>query len=118
MHQDKRTDILHRLIAIFFIVAVSGLYCGSTMFMHSHEVGDVTVWHSHPFAGAQHGSTAQILTIDQLNNVVVNEVTVSVFVSPLLSVWMLLSFRYITSRISTDKTFASLRAPPVLSLII
>ena len=59
-----------QLLAMMLLFAVSFLYCGSTLFYHSHEVNNVKVWHSHPFTEAHHGNSQVVYSIAHLNHVV------------------------------------------------
>lgn len=67
MGNNRHIKTSNRIIASFLLAMVSLLYCGSTMFIHPHNVNGETIWHSHPFTGAHHTSKAHVLSIAQIN---------------------------------------------------
>ncbi len=54
-HQNRLLRYVSMVVLAFFL----SFCAGSTMFMHRHTVGGVTIAHSHPFAASSHTHSAQ-----------------------------------------------------------
>jgi len=48
-----------RLIGIFLLGVFAFFYCGNTLFVHSHSLGDHMVVHSHPYIPSGHHTHTQ-----------------------------------------------------------
>ena len=70
-------------MASLLLLAVSVLYCGSTLFYHYHVVDNVKVWHSHPFTEAHHSSSQVVYSSAQLNHVVFVADAAMILVEPI-----------------------------------
>lgn len=69
MHFTK-ISYFYKIIAVFLIGFIGIVFGCNSLFMHSHKVNDVIIWHSHPFPNAQHTTQTSYITIAQLNNAV------------------------------------------------
>ncbi|MGM9811915.1 MAG: hypothetical protein ACI30V_03635 [Muribaculaceae bacterium] len=80
---SRHIELKQRVLAMLLVLAVSELYCGSTLFYHYHVVDNVKVWHSHPFTEAHHSSSQAVYSIAQLNHVVFVDDTARILVEPI-----------------------------------
>lgn len=76
-----KISYVNKIIAVFLIGLVGIVFGCNTVFMHSHKVNDVIIWHSHPFPEAQHTTTSSYVVIAQLNNAVAVLSDLQLFIS-------------------------------------
>ena len=67
----NKENIMRRNVAVFFIALLSCYYSSSTLFLHSHNIDNCIIWHSHPFSNATHSeqSAVAIATLNVINAV-------------------------------------------------
>ncbi|MGM9804405.1 MAG: hypothetical protein ACI308_09545 [Muribaculaceae bacterium] len=110
--QHRNIGIKQRLFALLLLLAVGEWYCGSTLFLHSHYVGDVKVWHSHPFAKAHHSSSQAIYTIAQINHATFTCEHQEVWLAPVCFVIESVAEQFVVKPQLSIQRGSDLRAPP------
>ena len=106
-------SIRQRLIALFMLLAVCELYCGSTLFLHYHIVDNTRVWHSHPFSSAHHADKETVYDIAQLNHIVFIDDAELVDLRPTIAVIEDVCFEAPTKPVIRCSLLKSNRAPPI-----
>lgn len=112
----KKENIIRQYVAVFFITLLSCYYSSSTLFLHSHNVNNCIVWHSHPFSNAPHSeqSAVAIATLNVINAVTADtDFTISPFIILLCTVTERLNETVCDLSILAE----DLRAPPFGVLI-
>lgn len=100
--------------AIFLVVLFAAYYCGSTLFMHSHNTWHGIVTHSHPFSPKSHHShtDCEFETIAALNNIVSDDVSADMSVEPFESLLQVLEPVADAYAAIGDINATGARAPP------
>ena len=106
-------SIRQRLIALFMLLAVCELYCGSTLFLHYHIVDNTRVGHSHPFSSAHHADNKTVDDIAQLNHIVFIDDAESVDLRPTIAVIEDVCCEAPTQPVIRCSVLKSNRAPPI-----
>ncbi|MGN0207263.1 MAG: hypothetical protein ACI4BC_08460 [Muribaculaceae bacterium] len=105
---------IHRIAAVVMLLIYVGLYGGSTLFIHFHNVGSSIVWHSHPYSQKHSHSNDTLLSIAQLNAVsaiVAVPDVAQYFAGDVVAIVAPLPVRIV---VANAVAAVSLRAPPML----
>lgn len=109
----------HILLRVFLFMLFLSYQAGITLFSHSHNVGGVTIVHSHPYASSTHSHSAnQLYTISAASNLVFEAAEEVVISNPLQTVIATVQFCLLESWIAPIKSGFYLRAPPYFSHIL
>lgn len=100
--------------ALFLVVLFAAYYCGSTLFVHSHNTWHGLITHSHPFSPKNHHSHTEYEfdTIAALNNIVADDVFTNLTVEPFECMLMVLETTVTASADICDTNVSGARAPP------
>ena len=100
--------------AIFLVVLFAAYYCGSTLFVHSHNTWHGLITHSHPFSPKNHHSHTEYEfdTLAALNNIVADDVSASMSVEPFECILMVLETAVTASAAIGNAKISGARAPP------
>ena len=71
---DRNNKRKRMLLATFFIVLLSCYYFSTTVFLHSRNVNNCIIWHSHPFSNAPHSEQSMVsLSVLSVINIVLTD---------------------------------------------
>lgn len=111
MHNRKFVRFAGCLLAILYVA----YFMGGHLFVHHHHLQNRVVVHSHPFSNPNHShSTAQLLTIDQLNADTCLPSHQAPVVMVVAAVIALLSVPVVSAVLGPSRKCSLLRAPPAL----
>lgn len=115
--QMKKRDN-HILLRVFLFMLFLSYQAGISLFSHSHNVGGVTIVHSHPYASSTHShSTGQLYTISVADNLVFDSTEEINISNPLQSIIATIEFCLPDMWVNTVNSSIYLRAPPYFSHI-
>lgn len=105
----------HKIIATFLTLLIA-VYVGNVnFFVHEHQVGDITIVHSHPYASSSHGhSLASITAISWLSHFSLVEMECNSIESPFFKLLCVVDYGKIKDCIIGCINYSLLRAPPCL----